>query len=172
MIWDQDEVSSILTTLTIIFLQKPRSVRNVIVERLRGDLTEAIRAKNEFDKDILRLTIAALDNERIKLKRDLTEQETQAIIQREIKQTNERREFAIKAGDSDLNYKCEVGISVLMRYLPKQMSMGEIQAFVKEKIQAMNSPTKSMVLKTVMPELKGKADGNLVRMVVESILDY
>lgn len=60
MIWDQDEVSSILTTLTIIFLQKPRSVRNVI-ERLRGDLTEAIRAKNEFDKDILRLTIATLD---------------------------------------------------------------------------------------------------------------
>lgn len=59
-----------------------------------------------------------------------------------------------------------------MRYLPKQMSMGEIQAFVKEKIQRMDSPTKSMVLKAVTLELKGKADGNLVRVVVESILDY
>ncbi len=123
----------------------------------------------------LRFLIAALKNEKIDLKQDqLSDEDVIKIITRQVKQHNDSIE-QYRAGERlELMAKEEQEVAILKTYLPTLMSEDEITQIVLAKKEALGIADKSSMgrlMGEVMKELKGKADGLLVKKVVENSLN-
>lgn len=103
----------------------------------------------------------------------LTDEETLAVITRVAKQRKDSISQFESAGRTDLVEEDTAQLKILEEFLPTLMSEGEIETFVKAKISEMGEVDKSkmgMFLGTLMKDLKGKADGAMVKIVVEKLL--
>ena len=105
---------------------------------------------------------------------DLTTEEEDQIILKQIKQTKETLEMT-PADRTDIIEECEYTIKVLEEYAPKMMSEDEITAVIKEVLSelAIETPTakdKGKIMKELMPRVKGKADGKVVNQVLASMM--
>lgn len=151
-----------------------------IRERLVAQMNEAARAaRDEAGKQslgILRNILAAVKNKEIALiKRaeGLSDEEVIAVISSMLKQNLESIEFFKKGGRKDLVLQAEAELKILQSFLPQQLSMDEVKVIVSDAVKMLGaSGAKDMgrVMKEVMPNVQGKADGKLVSEVVKEIL--
>ncbi|NIN68546.1 MAG: GatB/YqeY domain-containing protein [Anaerolineae bacterium] len=142
-------------------------------QRLENDLKEALRAKDERRKTTLRLTLAAIKNAEIDKGRQLNENELTAVISQQAKQRRESAAEFAKGGRDDLVSQEEEELKVLMEYLPPQLSEEEIRSRAHEVIDEVGATSPAQmgeVMRVLMPELKGKADGQVVSTIVRGIL--
>ncbi len=142
-------------------------------EQLENDLKEAVRAKDETRKTTLRLTLAAIKNAEISKGRQLNENELTAVISQQAKQRRESAAEFAKGGREDLVSQEEEELKVLMEYLPPQLSEEEIRSRAHEVIDEVGATSPAQmgeVMRVLMAELKGKADGQVVSTVVRGIL--
>jgi len=142
-------------------------------DRLTDDLKQAMRQGDERRKSTIRLVRAAITNAEIERGEELSDDEVLAIIAKEAKQRRESvTEFA-RGGRQDLVDQEEEELQILLSYLPAQMSRDEIEAAARQVIAEVGATSMAQmgeVMRRLMPQLKGKADGSLVNQVVKEIL--
>ena len=144
-----------------------------LIDSLQKDMIAAMKAKDKEKLSTIRMIKAALANEKIKAGHDLTPDEENIVLSRELKQRKDSLEEFEKAGREDSVKKLQAEIAVVKSYLPKQLSEDEVKDIVQETINEVGATSKAdfgKVMKAVMPKLKGKVDGKLVNKTVKSLL--
>jgi uncharacterized protein YqeY len=142
-------------------------------EELRQDLRDAMRAKDAHRKSAVRMVIAAIQLAEVETSEPLGDAEVIALIRQEVKRREEAVEMMKEAGREELIPGEVVELDFLRVYLPALMSEEVITELVKEKIDELGvSSMRDMgrVMGTVMPLVKGKADGKMVNQVVRRLL--
>ena len=142
------------------------------IDTVRGAMMQAMKDKDKARKDALSLLLAALKNKAIDKREDLTEEEENAVIFREIKQAQETVDTT-PADRTQIIEEAKLRISVYSEFAPKLMDEAEIREVVISVLAelAIEKPTakeKGKIMKTLMPRVKGKADGGLVNQVLSS----
>lgn len=148
-----------------------------IQEQITNDMKDAMRAKEQVKLGVLRAIKSAFTNELVakgKMPQDtLNDEEALAVITRESKKRKDAISQFESAGRPELAEDEKAELAVIEAYLPQMMSQDEIRPIVEAKIAEMGDVDKSkagQLMGSVMAELKGKADGNDVKAVVESLL--
>jgi uncharacterized protein YqeY len=128
-----------------------------------------MRAKDKIKVETLRSILSAFSYRRIDAGRDLTDQEQLDAVAKLVKQRNDSITEFGKAGRQELVDKETAERNILQAYLPAQMSNDEVAAVVRETFAdlAPEARNQAGAMKVLMPKLKGKADGNLIRALVE-----
>lgn len=139
-----------------------------IKDRITADLKEAMKARDQVRLDTLRSAISAFSYKRKETPEDLTEDDQLAIVQRLVKQRGDSIEQFQKAGRTELADKESREREILRQYLPAQKTPDEIRAVVRAAIEALPAEGRNQgaLMKAVLPQFKGLADGNAVRQIV------
>ena len=143
-------------------------------KEVQQQMMAAMKAKDTERKNALSLLLAALKAKAKDKREDLKEEEENAIIQKEIKQTRETMDAA-PADREDIRQECQLKLDIYQAFAPKEMSEEEIRALVQSVLDQLQitAPTmrdKGPVMKHLMPQVKGKADGKLVNKIVGEML--
>lgn len=142
------------------------------IDTVRAAMMQAMKDKNKERKDALSLLLAALKSKQIDKRADLTEEEENAVIFREIKQAQETVDTT-PADRTQIVEEAKLRIQVYSEFIPKLMDEEEIRKVITEvlaelQIEAPTAKDKGRIMKTLMPRVKGKADGGLVNQVLSS----
>jgi uncharacterized protein len=139
-----------------------------IKAQLDADLKDAMRARDQVRLDTLRSVLSAFNYRRIEAGADLSDADQLAVVQRLVKQRTDSIEQFSKAGRDELAAKETREREILQTYLPAQKSAEDIRAVVRAAVAALPAEGRNQgaVMKAVMPELKGLADGNAIRQIV------
>lgn len=145
----------------------------MIIERIKEDLSIALKQKKEPNISVLRMVISAVLNKEIERRGTsedpkLNDEELEAVIFSEIKKRRDSVESFEKGGRADLVAKEKAEIDILMGYMPEEMTEEEIRKIVKEIVE--NHKDIGSVMKEVVPKTKGRADGSLVARIVKEEL--
>lgn len=142
-------------------------------QKVEEALKAAIREKNETAKDALRMLLTSLKVKEKELKRWPVESEIQQVIANLVKQRRDSAEQFRAGAREDLAVKEENEIGVLEGFLPPQLSIEELEKLVEEAVSSSGaSSLKDMgrVMKLLMPEVSGRADGKVVNELVRAKL--
>lgn len=142
-------------------------------ETLNNDIKSAMKTKDKETLAVLRMIKTAVQAAEIDKKEELNAEEELTILAREAKQRRESLAEFVKAGRDELVAKTEAEIEIVERYLPKQLSVEEVKeviATVAKKIGATTQKEFGKLMGAVMQELKGKADGNVIKEQVKAHL--
>ena len=142
------------------------------IDTVRAAMMQAMKDKNKERKDALSLLLAALKSKQIDKRADLTEEEENAVIFREIQQAQETVDTT-PADRTQIVEEAKLRIQVYNEFVPKLMDEEEIRKVITEvlaelQIKAPTAKDKGRIMKTLMPRVKGKADGGLVNQVLSS----
>lgn len=140
------------------------------IEMVRAEMVTAMKNKDKDRKEILSLLLAALKNVAIDKRADLTEEEENSVVLKEIKQLNDLLEQT-PAERTDIIELCKYRIGVLEEFAPKMLREEEIKALISEVMAGLGIETpapsdKGKIMKELMPKVKGKADGKMVNQLV------
>ena len=144
------------------------------IDTVRAAMMQAMKDKNKERKESLSMLLSALKNKASDKRADLTEEEENAVVLKEIKQCQEAIDTA-PAGREDVIQENTARIAVYQEFAPRMMDREEIAAVVDQVLAELNlsAPTakeKGLIMKTLMPRVKGKADSALVNQVLTSRL--
>lgn len=144
------------------------------IDEVRSAMVAAMKAKDKDTKENLSALLAALKNKAIDKRADLTEEEEIQVILKEIKQTKETLEMT-PSDRTDIIDECKKRLAVLENYAPKMMDEAEIKEVIasvltKLEIETPVAKDKGRIMKELMPQVKGKADGSLVNQVLMGML--
>jgi uncharacterized protein len=139
-----------------------------IKDQISTDLKTAMKARDQVRLDALRSVLSAFTYRRVEAGHELSDEEQLAVVQKQVKQRNDSIGEYEKAGRAELVAKESLERDILAQYLPAQRSADEIRAIVRQIIDGIPADGRNQgaVMKAVMPQLKGVADGNIVRQVV------
>ena len=140
------------------------------IDVVRAAMVEAMKAKDKARKD----SLSALKNAEIDKREPLTEEEADAVVKKEIKQTRETYELA-PADRDDIRAEAEARLAVYKDFAPEDMSGEQIAQVIKEVLSELGiekpAPSdKGKIMKVLMPKVKGKADGKVVNQVLAELL--
>ena len=146
-----------------------------IKENLRGDLTEAIRSRDEITSSTIRMVLTAITNEEVSGKeaRVLSDDEIITVLSREAKKRREASEAFDNAGRADKAALEKAEGEVIAKYLPAQLSVDDIKKMISEAIAstgAAGPADMGKVMGAVKPFIAGKADGSIVSTLVREAL--
>ena len=142
-------------------------------DRLRDDLTAAMRSGDALRRDTLRMVQSAAYSVEKEKRRPLTDEELVAVLGREVKTRRESVEAFRAGGREDLAAKEEAEIALLVPYLPEQLSEDEVRALVSEAIAATGATSArdmGKVMGWLSPKTRGRADGKRVSELVAQAL--
>ena len=139
---------------------------------IKNQIKEAMLAKDAVRLGVVRGLVSAFTNELVAKKRkpdeELSDEDALAVISRQVKQRKDSIEQFEKGARQDLADVERTELAVLEKYLPAQMSEQEIVDYINSK-QKPDISMKNQFMGSIMKELKGKADGMLVKKVVDSL---
>ncbi|MFA6391589.1 MAG: GatB/YqeY domain-containing protein [Patescibacteria group bacterium] len=142
-------------------------------EKLEQDVVTALKAKEPEKVSTLRMVLSAVKNESIAKRKELSEEETMIVVQREIKKRKESAEAFEKGGRTELSEAESAEANLLQQYLPEPLSETELEQIIKEAIESTGAESmKDMgkVISQVMAKAQGKAEGKVVSEKVRQIL--
>ena len=144
------------------------------IEEVRSAMVAAMKAGDKERKAALSFLLSSLKNKAIDKRADLTEEEENQVILKEIKQLKETIDMT-PADCTDLLDEAEKRLSVLEEYAPKMMDEDEIKAVISDVISGLGiekplPKDKGRIMKELMPKVKGKADGKLVNELVAGFM--
>ncbi|MEK9170023.1 MAG: GatB/YqeY domain-containing protein [Patescibacteria group bacterium] len=145
----------------------------MLQEKLNQDLKEAMKSGNAEKVGVLRMLNASFQNRQIEKGKDavLTDDEALQVLMREAKKRRESVEAFTKGNRPELAEKEKSELLIVEAYLPKQMSREEAAAAVEKVLAGLTDKSNAgLVMKAVMAELKGKADGKLISEIVKERL--
>ncbi|AZV63506.1 GatB/YqeY domain-containing protein [Peribacillus frigoritolerans] len=144
-----------------------------LLERLNNDMKQAMKNKEKDKLSVIRMLKASIQNEALKQRQDLTDDEELTVLSRELKQRKDSLQEFENAGRSDLVDKVRTELVYVEAYMPQQLSEEDISKIVNETILEVNATSKAdmgRVMGALMPKVKGKADGSLVNKLVQQHL--
>jgi hypothetical protein len=144
-----------------------------LLEQLNNDLKAAMRAREELKLSVLRMLLSAVNYAEIAQQKKLDDGGILQVIQKEIKQRRESIEAFEKGNRPELAAKEKAEMAMLQAYVPAQMSRDEIITLVQQvlaEVGAKGPGDKGKVMQKLMPQVRGKADGNEVNSIVTELL--
>lgn len=130
-----------------------------------------MRASDQQKLSTLRLLHSVLQNAEIANKKKLSDDDVVSILQKESKKRSETAELYKKGDRPELAEKELQEVEIIKVYLPEQMSRDDVAAIVDTIVTASEEkPAFGQVMKAVMEEVRGKADGKLVSSIVKEKL--
>lgn len=142
-------------------------------EQLSADLKDAMRARDDVRKTTIRLTLAALKNARVAKNADLTPDEELGVVSKEARQLEDAIVEFRRGQREDLVDEASAQIEILKQYLPRPLGEDEVRELVRAAIaEAGASSPKQMglVMRVLMPHVRGRADGGMVSQMVRAML--
>jgi uncharacterized protein YqeY len=139
-------------------------------ERLNQAFKEALKGQQEVALSTLRMLRTAIRNKEVELRHSLIDLEIQAVIGTQAKQRREAISEYTKAGRPDLAHKEEEELSVLLSFLPPQLSPEELERDIISiiaEVGAASPQDLGKVMKIAMARFTGRADGKVVQEIVK-----
>ncbi len=127
-------------------------------EDIQADLKKAMLARDEVQISTLRIIIGEFARQP---RKELTDQEVQAVIRKLVKSENEMLKLS---GNASSDY-----LQILEGFLPSQATETEIRAWIEKNINLDDFANKMQAMKPIMTNFGGSADGNLVRKILDSL---
>lgn len=143
-------------------------------DRLMEDLKTAMRARDTLRKDLLQILRAAVLQVEKDSRIELDDAGIAEILAREHKKRAETIQDLAGSSRQDMIDKNRAEMAIIETYLPRQLSEAEIETLVRQAISrsgAQSARDMGQVMKVLMPEIKGRADGKLVNQIVKRLLD-
>lgn len=144
-----------------------------MVEKLKQDMIEAMKAKDKERLTTIRMIKGDLDKEHIDKKREINDDLLIEVVNRGIKQRKDSIAEFEKGGRNDLIEKTQAEIEILQSYLPAQLSEEEVSTIIDEVFQIIKPEgprDMGKIMKEVQPKLKGRADMKHVSEIIKSKL--
>lgn len=146
-----------------------------MIKQIRANIKTAMVEKDTIKRDVLKMVLNKANAIAKDAKIDEpTNEMVLDAIKKETKQINDTVDILIKNNktDSDLYKESITKMDILKSYLPKQLSQEELEIQIKEFLEKNNIDisNRGVVMKTVMPEFKSKADGKLINQVVSKLI--
>src|SRR4051794_11437721 len=145
------------------------AVMSELKDRLRADLTTAIKARDEIRSSTLRMVLTSITNAEVagKQARELTDEDVLGVLTSEGKKRREAAEAFEDAGRTEQAAKERAEFAVLADYLPEQLTAEQVSALVTEAIESTGAREDGMramgkVMGVLTPKVKGRADGGAV----------
>jgi uncharacterized protein YqeY len=142
-------------------------------EEITKEIASALKAGEKLRLSTLRLLLAAVKNKEIELRKELSDEAVHQVAATLSRQRRDSIEQFKKGGRFDLADKEEKEIEILKAFMPPQLSTDEIREVVKNAVSetgATGIKDMGKVMKAVMAELKGKAEGKTVQEIVKEVL--
>ena len=143
-------------------------------QKLTDDLKQAMKDGDTNKRSVLRLLLSYIKNAEIAKLAALENSDILGIIAKDIKQHQESIEAFKQGNRQDLVEKEEAEMAILQGYLPQQLTREEIVEAVRQvisRVGAQGPADKGKVMKELMPQMKGKADGKEINDVVTELLN-
>lgn len=140
-------------------------------ETLQKDMMAAMKARDKERKDSIAVLVSAAKKLAIDegCRENIPEEMVDQAILKEIKSVKEQIETC-PAERAELKAEYEARLAVMSEYAPKMLSAEEVKAVLLEKFaDVIATKNKGMIMKSVMAELKGKADGKVINEVVAEL---
>ena len=150
--------------------------KDMLKEKIEDDLKKALKEGDSLKRDVLRYLLTVIKNFQIETRakeKKVEDEDVIKLIRRQVKQRREAISQYRQGNRQDLAQKEEKEISIVEKYLPAQFSEEDLRELVKKKIKEAEIQDRSdfgKLMGIVMREVKGQADGNLVRKIVEEEL--
>lgn len=148
-----------------------------IQTQIKDEIKEAMKAKDTVKLGVVRGLSSAFTNELVKLGKmpqdELSDEEALAVIRRAVKQRKDSIEQFVAGGRPELADDEKAELAILETYLPAMMSREDVMKAAQAKMAEMGTVDKSkagMFMGALMKDLKGKADGDVVKSVVDELL--
>jgi uncharacterized protein YqeY len=144
-----------------------------LTDRLQNDLRDAMRARDERRKAVIRMSLTAIRYAEVEAGGDMSEGDIAAVLQKQARQRRETLEELREAGRLEQVAKDEEELAILEGYLPKMVTREEIAQHGREVIAEMEATGMGQmgaVMREMMSRFKGRADGRVVNEVVRELL--
>jgi uncharacterized protein YqeY len=144
-----------------------------LAQKIRTDLEQSIRKEDKRRCLVLRSVLASIRNAEIAQQKDLDDSGILVVIDKEAKMRRESIEAFEKGNRPDLVANEKAELAILLEYLPEQMSREEIAAAARKVISELGATSqkdKGKVMSQLMPQLRGRAQGQEVSDVVSELL--
>lgn len=144
-----------------------------LTEKVRADLTAAMKSQQRERMSTLRMLQAALKNEQIDTGHELSDEEAMAIIRKSVKQGLDSIAQYTGAGRTELAATEQAEIEILREYLPPELSEAELEGGLREIIASTGAQSKKeigKVMKEAAARFKGRADGKKIQEIVFRLL--
>jgi uncharacterized protein YqeY len=145
-----------------------------LAEKIRSDMEQALRKQDKLRCSVLRMTLSSIHNAEIDQQKKLDDAGVISVLEKAAKMRHESIEAFKKGNRQDLVDKETAELAIIMEYLPKQMSREEIVAAAGKVISELGAKgpgDKGKVMSQLMPQLKGKAQGQEINNVVTELLN-
>jgi uncharacterized protein len=145
----------------------------VLADKVRADMTAAMKAQEKERLSTLRMLQTAIKNEQINLGHELSDEEAMSVIRKAMKQRQDSIEQFTNAGRMEMAEKERSEMELLKTYLPPEITDDELEAGVREIITSTGAQSKKdmgKVMKEATARFKGRVDGKKVQELVSRLL--
>ena len=145
-----------------------------LTERIRRDMTQALKSGDKVRLGALRLLVAAVTNREKELLHELSDDEVREVAGKEVKKRTESIEAFEAAGRTELVERERAEREVIAPFAPAQLSEDEVDAIIDEALASSGASSAQdigKVMGLVMGRAKGRVDGGAVQRKVQSRLD-
>jgi uncharacterized protein len=144
-----------------------------LAEKVRADMTAAMKAQEKERLSTLRMLQSALKNEQINVGHDLSDEEAMTVIRKAMKQREDSIEQYTNAGRTELADKERSEMELLKTYLPPELTEDEVESGLREIIASTGAQSKKdfgKVMKEATARFKGRVDGKKIQEIVQRLL--
>lgn len=145
-----------------------------LINKLMEDMKISMKSKDTIRKNTITMVRAAVKQIEVDDRRILSDEEILDIISKQLKEKRIVIEEFKKGSREDLVELTLAEIDILLDYLPKQLSYEEVKAIVGEtiiEVSATSIKDIGLIMKSVMPKVKGRTDGNIVNKAIKEVLN-
>lgn len=145
----------------------------MIKEQLNEDMKTALKAGDKLRLSVVRMLMSEIKNEKIAKGAELDEVSERRVLTSYAKKRKEAMDAARAGGREDIAQREQAELDITMSYLPKQLSDDELRAVVKKHVDAAGAggpQAFGVVMKAVMADVGGQADGKLISSLVRELL--
>ena len=144
-----------------------------LTEKIRADLTAAMKAQEKERLSVVRMLQSAIKNEQINAGHELSDEEAMSVIRKAVKQRQDSIEQYTNAGRTELADKERSEMEILKSYLPAELTEEELEGGLREIIASTGAQSKKdlgKVMKEATARFRGRADGKRIQEIVGRLL--
>lgn len=143
-------------------------------EKLMEDMKSSMKNKDTLRKNTITMVRASIKQREVDERVELTDEDIIDIIAKQVKEKRDVIQDFEKGGREDLVEQTKKEIEILLEYLPKQLTEEEVEEIVKDTIKEVGAKSIKdigLIMKSVMPKIKGRADGSMVNSIARKYLE-
>ena len=146
----------------------------MLAERINNDLKEAMKNKDSFKLGVIRMLKGAMQLAKPNPREELTDDDVIGVVSKQIKMRKDAIEQFEAAGREDLVNQNKKEVEILSSYMPEEMSLEELNRTIDkvfDEVKPTSSKDMGLIMKSLSPVVKGKADMSLVNKIVKEKLN-